>query len=444
MPIVKLPWEGEWSNYHVTGKSSLVARVAVRSSEQPTGREDIALVSKELQQLLNDAIAAGVPIRPVGGAWSPSNIQLVQKGWMLNTRRYNRMFRIAPGDIPDGSPFDAKNLVLVEAGTQIDEINDKLEREMWRSLRSTGASNGQTIAGACATGTHGSVLDAGGIQGHVRAIQLVTPERVAWVEPESGVMSENFVRQTGSELIRDDEIFAAALVHAGSLGLVSAYILETVLLYLVRPIMKLIEFGREDLAMLANGEYRAFSAKHGLDRDPYFIMLIVNPYKPFKRKAVVRFLYREPYHFAAKGSAGKEMGAGYDAFSLLGWVFRNFPWANGWVMEKLMKLGVGGGIDVDDPPVYGTWGVTTETHKPMADLFTSAICCDRANLVDAFDILQKAFTRAGGATVTSIRFMRGGHGLLSPARWDHTVGIDCDGPSSEKNEKRLSRRHPGA
>ncbi|MCA1749796.1 MAG: FAD-binding protein [Parasphingopyxis sp.] len=432
MPIVKLQQSGDWSNYHKTGDAALAGRFAVRSSERPSGRRDLALVARELRSWLRAARQSGVSVRPVGGAWSPSNIQLVHQGWMLNTRRFNRMFRIAAEDLAASSSFDPASLVLIEAGTQIDEINDKLEREMGRSLRSTGASNGQTIAGACATGTHGAVLTAGGIQDHVRAIQIVTPAKIYWIEPDSGVMDPAFVDATGSTLIRDDEVFAAALVHVGSLGLVTAYVLETVPLYLVRPIMKLIDFRRADLEMLGRGDFRAFSAAHALDRAPYFVMVITNPHNPFGRKAIVRFLYKEPYELVAPGGTGKQMGAGYDAFTLLGWIFRNLPLAYGMLTELIMKLGVGNGTDVDDPPVYGSWGATTETHRPMADLFTGAVFCDRAELVRVFDLLCRKFTRAGGRTVVTLRFMKGGSGLLAPARWDDTAGLDCDGPRTDR------------
>lgn len=435
MPVVELRQSGDWSNYHKTGTAALAGRYAVRSGERPLGRQDLGQVGKELRAWLRSARQAGTTIRPVGGAWSPSNIQLAHQGWMLNSRRLNRIFRIAAEDLAHPSSFDPASLVLVEGGTQIDEINDKLEGAMGRSLRSTGASNGQTIAGACATATHGAVLEAGGIQDHVRALQLVTPAETFWIEPAAGVMGEDFVAATGSTLIRDDEVFAAALVHVGALGLVTAYVLETVPLYLVRPIMKLIDFARDDLEMLERGDFHAFSRRHALDREPYFVMVITNPHKPFGRKAIVRFLYKEPYALVATGGTGKQMGAGYDAFSLLGWIFRNVPLAYGWLTELIMKLGVGSGTDIDDPPVYGSWGSTTETHRPMADLFTGAIFCDRAELVRVFDLLCRSFTQAGGRTVVTLRFMKGGPGLLAPARWENTAGLDCDGPGSDRTRQ---------
>lgn len=429
-----------WANYHRTGEAKLRARWGLRSGDAGRGREELKEAAGAVRDWLGRAKAGHVPVRPVGGAWSPSNIQIAPKdGWMLHTRRFNRCFRIAAGDLADAARADPASLLLVEGGVQIDEINDKLENEMGRSLRSTGASNGQTLAGACATGTHGSVLGAGGIQDHVRAVQIVTPDGAWWIEPAAGLMSDDFIAATGSTPLRDDEAFAAALVSVGGLGIVSALVIETVPRYLVRPIFGLIDFSREDLEGLSRGDYRAFSARHGLDRDPYFLMVITNPYRPFRSKAVVRMLYREEYRPGYDRAKPAEIGAGYDAFSMLGWIFRTFPWAPRHIIPLIMRLGVGSGTRPQDPPVHGTWGETTETHKPLADLFTGALFCDRRDLVRAFETVCETFTGAGGATVTTLRFLKAGPGLLSPARWENTAAIDCDGPFSGATQNAFVR-----
>ncbi len=438
--IIEDPPREEWVNYHKTGSSTLKKRFSLRSAELDPGRADVAEGARAVRRWLLRAQAESVPVRPVGGAWSPSNIQTVQGGWMLNTRRFNRCFRVANGDLAEGATADPAALMLVEAGTQIDEINDKLEsKEMRRSLRSTGASNGQTLAGACATGTHGSAIAAGGIQDHVAAIQIVTPGDIWWIEPAAGLMDNAFIAETGStRTLRDDEAFAAALVAVGSLGIVTAMVIRTEPIFLVRPVLKVIDFSGEDLNMLAAGDFAGFSKKHGEDpaKGPYgelyFVMVICNPHAPLRRKATVRFLYKEKWsedHVPEK-EPGK-LGQGYDSFTMLGWVLRNFPWARGWLIQTVMKVAVGKGIT---DPVYGTWGESTEAHKPLANIFTGALFCDRADLPRAFEPACKAFTDAGGSTAVTLRFMKGGHGLLSPARWEHSAGIDFDGPHGETSE----------
>jgi len=443
MPVVDIsghPPDARWVNYHKTGESILSGRFALRSAGLGPGRDDIREGAQATLEWLGDAKKAGIPVRPVGGAWSPSNIQTVQDGWMLNTRRYNRCFRLGEDDFTDRGTVPAKYF-LVEGGVQIDEISDKLESdEVGRSLRSTGASNGQTIAGACATGTHGSVLAAGGIQDHVRAVQIVTPSGIHWIEPATPLMSDKFIAATGATMVhRSDEMFAAALVPVGSLGIVTAMVIETVPRFYLQAILKLIDFGRADLQLLADGEFRVFSDKHGLPEEPYFVMVVTNPHKPFRRKAVVRFLYERASMDDCKcAETPAELGAGYDSFTMLGWVLHNLPFANGFIIQTIMRLAVGKGIGPEDK-LIGTWGMTTETHKPLAKIFTGALFCERKDLPRLFERGCEAFAGAGGATAVTLRFMKGGHGLLAPARWPETAGMDCDGPDSPRTRRAFAK-----
>ena len=430
--IVDLERPGPWENYHRTGIAQLKGRFALRSGDAGRGRDDLAQAAAAVHEWLLRAKSRDIPVRPVGGAWSLSNIQLVQDGWMLNTRRFNRCFRLRAEDFARPASVDFSAFMLVEGGVQVDEVNDRLE-QMERSLSTSGASNGQTFPGACATGTHGSVFEAGGIQQHVRAVQLVTPAGIFWIEPAAGLMSEDFVRDTGSTLLRDDEAFAAAQVAVGSLGVVTAMVIDSEPRYLLRPWLKLIDFRREDLEALQRGDFRAFSDRHGVKgRDPFFTMVITTPFKPFQRKAVTRILYKYPYHDGYRRRTPEQLGAGYDAQSMMAWALRNFPWARGWILQTIMRLGVGKGVTEE---VFGTWGESLETPRPLADSFSAALFCDRAGVVRTVEALCDAFGGRGGSTAVTLRFVKGGHGLLSPARWENTAVIDCDGPGSARTRE---------
>jgi hypothetical protein len=425
--VVDLHQSGRWENYHRTGASQLLARFALRSGDAERGRDELAEASREVREWLQAAQRQNVPVRPVGGAWSLSNIQLVQNGWMLNTRRFNRCFRLAPADF--AGSVDAGAFMLIEGGVQVDEVNDKLQ-EMRRSLTTTGASNGQTFPGACATATHGSVFNSGAIQQHVRAVQMVTPGGVWWIEPAAGLMSDDFIRETGSTPLRDDDAFAAAQVAVGSLGIVTAMVIDSEPLYLVRPFLKLIDFSRKDLETLQAGDFRAFSNAKGVEAlgdKLVFAMVITTPTRPFGGKAVTRLLYKVPYQDEYERLPPAKLGAGYDAQSMMAWALRNFPLARGWILQEIMRRAVGKGVT---DPVFGTWGETLETPRPLADSFSAALFCDRTSLVNTVEKLCSAFNRGGGSTAITMRFVKGGPGLLSPARWLDSAVIDCDGPAS--------------
>jgi hypothetical protein len=225
MPIVKLGDEGRWTNYHGTGTCEAATRFALRSGDAPRGRDEIAIAAKSVQDWLAQAATAKRRVRPLGAGWSPSNVNISSQSWLLHTRRFNRCFRIGADDVRSG--IDAGTLMLVEAGALVDEVSDKFE-EQGRSLWTSGAGNGQTFAGAAATGTHGSMIARGGIQDHIRAVQIVTPAGIHWIEPETGVMSDAFIAATGSAVLRDDAMFAAAQLPVGSLGIVTALIVDSV------------------------------------------------------------------------------------------------------------------------------------------------------------------------------------------------------------------------
>ncbi|MDZ3831571.1 MAG: FAD-binding protein [Sphingopyxis sp.] len=436
MPILTLGEEGRWTNYHGTGTCHAAVRHALRSGDAVRGREELSIAARAVQDWLGRALAANRRVRPLGAGWSPSNVNIVSDSWLLHTRRFNRCFRIADEDVLPG--VDAQALMLVEAGALVDEVSDKLE-EQGRSLWTAGAGNGQTFAGACATGTHGSMVRRGGIQDHVRAIQIVTPSGIHWIEPKAGVMSEAFVTETGSILHRDDQLFAAAQLPVGAMGVVTALVVDSVPKFLVRPIQNLRTVEPGALDWLAAGDYRRFSAAYALDREPDFVQMIVNPYKPFKRPAMLRFLYAEPWRDDYPRATPGELGAGYDALALLGRLLDSYPWARGALLQYAMKLGYASGPDVDDPAVFGSWGEGLDTHRPLGNLFNASVTIDRADLSHAFELICAVYARHGGSTVVTLRFMERAQGLLAPARFRHNAVIDFDGPRSARTADAYAR-----
>ncbi|WP_447763129.1 FAD-binding protein [Sphingopyxis panaciterrae] len=436
MPIVKLGDEGRWTNYHGTGTCEAATRFALRSGDAVQGRGELAIAAKAVQDWLVEAQAAGRRVRPLGAGWSPSNVNICSQSWLLHTRRFNRCFRVGAADVRPG--VDSGSLMLVEAGALVDEVSDKLE-EQGRSLWTSGAGNGQTFAGACATGTHGSMVTRGGIQDHVRAVQVVTPGGVHWIEPAAGVMSDAFIASTGSTALRDDDLFAALQLPVGSLGIVTALVVDSVPKFLVRPIQNLRKVERAALDWLAAGDFRRFSATYALNQDPDFVQMIVNPYKPFKRPAMLRFLYREPWRDDYPRATPGELGAGHDALSLLGRFLDDYPWARGALLLFAMKMGYASGPDIDDPPVYGSWGEGLDTHRPLADLFNASVTIDCADLARAFEMICAVYAKHGGSTVVTLRFMARAKGLLAPARFEHNAVIDFDGPRSARTADAYAR-----
>jgi len=419
-----------WANYHKTAACNLRDRIELDNGEAANGRDYLKGVAGAVLELLKEAKQYGIPVRPIGAGWSPAPINIVEDGWLVETMRLNRTFKLAPTDVHADSDIEAGALLLVQCGATVDEVYESAEK-LGRSLKTGGASNGQSFAGACATGTHGSVWQEGGIQDHVRAVQLVTPDRVLWVAPKKAVLSDDFIAQSGAEIIRDDKIFAACQLHVGSMGFVTALLIETVPIYMVRNIQKSAKIRREHIDWLCEGKFLDFSQEFGLNEEPYFQQLILNPFEPFGKKALLRFLYKRPFDASIPPPPAPKMGAGYDALSLLGKVMKNTDLFKADVLQLAMEQGYPNNMDVDDPEAIATWGNTTEEHAPIGNLFNGSVTLDRSKLSEAFDLIMNSFREGGGGTVVTLRFISKAQGLLAPAHWDHNVVIDFDGPNVE-------------
>lgn len=421
-----------WTNYHGTGSAELADLIELINSTAAGARATLREVAGDVLALMEQARDAGIRVRPLGSGWSPSPICIVDHGWLIETRRINRCFRMAAGDVAPA--IDASRLMLVQAGATIDEVNDSAE-ELGLSLTTGGASNGQTLAGAAATGTHGSVLTAGGIQDHIRALQVVTPSGIFWVEPSQAVMAPDFVADTGSIILRNDDVFAACLVAVGAMGFVTALVIECEPIYMVRNIQKRGRLTRGHITQLARGDFRGFSREMALDEDPYFVQVILNPFDPFDKDALLRLLYRRAFDPSIPPPPRPLAGAGYDALTLIGKAMAGFDLFRADILQLAMRAGYAVQRDIDDPEAVATWGQTTEPHNPIANLFNGSVTMARDDLDRAFDPLIEAFLSGGGGTVVTLRFMKRATGLLAPARFADNVVIDFDGPRSDVSHR---------
>ncbi|WP_405805583.1 FAD-binding protein [Streptomyces sp. NBC_00210] len=95
--------------------------------------------------------------------------------------------------------------VTVEAGTPLKRLNAALARE-GLSLTNMGDIMEQTVAGATSTGTHGTGRDSASIAAQIRALELVTADGSVLTCSEK----------------ENPDVFAAARIGLGALGVVTA------------------------------------------------------------------------------------------------------------------------------------------------------------------------------------------------------------------------------
>ncbi|OHV56941.1 FAD-binding protein [Pseudofrankia sp. BMG5.36] len=148
---------------------------------------------------LAEAVTAGGAVRPLGTRHSFNRIADTD-GTLISTAGLPRLVRVDP----------AAREVTVSAGTRYGDLGRELDAAGW-ALRNLGSLPHISVAGACATATHGSGERNGNLATSVVALDLVTSSGEL-VTVRRGV----------------DEDFDGHVVALGALGVVVALTLEIV------------------------------------------------------------------------------------------------------------------------------------------------------------------------------------------------------------------------
>jgi L-gulonolactone oxidase len=174
-------------------------------------RADVDVVhpasTDEVAAVLTAAAAAGRRVRPIGSSHSFSGVGVPEDVQLMCDRL------VGVGEVGEDG------LVTVGAGTPLHRLNAELVRQGW-SLTNLGDIDRQTVAGALATGTHGTGTRYGGLATQVRGIELVTAA--------GEVLS--------CHADRDPDVFSAARVGLGALGVVTALTLQAVPAFALRAV----------------------------------------------------------------------------------------------------------------------------------------------------------------------------------------------------------------
>lgn len=440
MPQIVRHGPGTWSNYHKTVKiwADDQLELAIGAHEDPDPEDYFRETAQLIKALFVEAIAKFSDVRPLGGSWSFSELNKTD-GSILQTLKSGRVFPVKPAYLTAGAKAKAKVMVLAAGGTRIGDLNEWLEPH-GLSLKTSGASDGQSLAGAIATGTHGSVVSMGGIQNHVRAIQLVvSPSESVWVEPAgAGIMDSAFLAKFNDRVVRDDALFQAAVVHLGGLGYVNAVLLEVAPIYMIETVQQKRPISPEWLADLEAGNFRSIARRMGYDEEPYFYQVIIDPFAPMKKKALHRLLLKRPAPgpeaFIEAGFI--DFGQLIDPLMLLADIFETMPFIRGPAIGLLMETMYKTMPEDPENPVLQTWAETTPPHKNVGKLFSTGFAVPRERLRAALDAMFTAFKKAGGGdVVTTLRFVGKSAGTMAFTRFDNNVVIDFDGFRSDASRK---------
>jgi FAD/FMN-containing dehydrogenase len=294
-----------WSNFHGTIRDRAIPLVVVPDMPSEIGPDappKLWRLGEALSKIVSHAMKERKTLRVAGSRWSLSNV--IEPGAILLDSAYMNEIMKVPAAWLTADYAQARSTkgfvpILVQGGATIHSLNESLG-EFGLALRTSGASDGQRIAGAIATGTHGSAVDFGAMHDAVLAVHLVVAGDKAFVvmpktKPSmSSVVGHWLDAMTGipTETVCDDDAFAAVQVSLGSLGVVHAVVLEAEKLYGLRR--RVVAFEFEDARLRKAMETLDTLPLHP-DRPerPFHFEVVLSPYPGRGPAAFVVLLWKE-------------------------------------------------------------------------------------------------------------------------------------------------------
>src|ERR1043165_3074519 len=158
----------KWKNFHESYEQVIAGEWDLFMAQQSAGLTvaDMKETTAQFQALIADGRKQGRKARAIGSSWSLSHAPATS-GWTFNTNRLRGRLKVPAADVDPAYPGSADQkagLYLFQCGNTVADVNKVLEdKSRRRALFTSGAANGQTIAGATSCGTHGSALEFGAL-----------------------------------------------------------------------------------------------------------------------------------------------------------------------------------------------------------------------------------------------------------------------------------------
>jgi hypothetical protein len=444
LPITK--WENGHENFVHTFKENASFKLSIPSSKSSNPYRD---TTKNFQWLIKYAIDNNIELRALGNGWSFSEVAICEGG-LVDTKALRLSFNlknsfVAPQYLQKGK--NAGDLFFVECGMSVLDLDEKMEQDSnpKRSLKASGASNGQTIAGCTSTGTHGSAFNVGAVHDSIVGLHIVVgADRHVWIEKKSNpVASDDFIKWLDAEPIKDDDMFNAAVVSFGSFGFIHGILIETEPVFLLEQFRTGNIVYNDTLKQAMNhldfsgilNELPAPPVASGKELYHFEILVNLQMFEPNNPQKGVYFktMYKTPYRddYTKISIDDKGFTYGDDLLGVMQTILDS-------IGPDLSSLLVPGLVNKLFPLAFtanvsmtGTLGETFSNTKFRGKAASAAIgvhTTDASIVLEEIVKINKDFPFAGAL---ALRYVKGTEALLGFTHFDKTCIMELDGVDSQ-------------
>ncbi len=429
----------QWTNKHENFTHQLVADASFKLWNPPAEkyRDRYLATTKNFQWLIDHAVTNNLRLRAIGSGWSFTKVG-VTDGGLIDTAGLNFSFPITQNYVNSQYAQKAEDLYFAQCGTIIHELNTRLAaKNPQRSIKASGASNGQTIAGALSTGTHGAAIKFGAIPDFTVGLHIVTSgDRHIWLEKASyPVASQEFVDWLDADLVRDDALFNAALVSFGSFGFIHGVMIETEPQFLLTE-HRLGKVAYDDTLKTAM-KTLDFSGLNlpgtGQNGDMYHFEVLFNihdfePGNP-EKGAFIKYMFKKPFTLPHTPLQRRnDFTYGDDLLGIISTLLDKQP-ASGLGIPALVNLMFGLAFK-PEPPRTGTVREMFGYTKFRGKVASAAIGIDSADSPRTLELLievNKQHPFPGGL---ALRYVKGTKATLGFTKFPNTCVLEMDGVDS--------------
>ncbi|HUH32977.1 MAG TPA: hypothetical protein VLZ28_03435, partial [Daejeonella sp.] len=426
---------GSWNTLHENGPFPtrvLHTTTLEQKSNMPSFVARYNDAASEMQRLLRAAFVKGEGFRAFGSRWSMNNIAHHTDNMHDNTQM-NLKRGVVDTELHPDSLYRPEDLFFLQCGNTIKEIHNFLASN-GKSMKTTGASNGQTIAGCISTGVHGSALDVGSVQDCVVGINLITgtePEDIVYLERKSRpALNDQFAAAIKSRVIRDDDMFNAALVGLGSFGFIHGVVIETedrfLLKRYVRKISKTLALNLASTLNFSDSVFKipAETDQNGRGLRPYHYKVFINPYVD-DPDYVIEVMYKKAYQPNYPDPIPTIEKAIYRDLILL---FIKIAERHQNSIPKLIKLLQTSILPAVDLEVTGTLGEMFWDAGYEGPAFACSVGIDHRNSARAMELMVTlARTEGPIPGIFAMRFVKQSEATLAFSRFPVTCMLEIDG-----------------